>query len=341
MREDRIDFIRFIGLSMVIFAHVSPPKLLFQLRNFDVPLLVMVSGMSFQLSYKGGAYKTYVWKRIKRLIFPTWFFLTCYFLTLLILDFNVADLNISKVATSYLLLHGIGYVWIIRVFFLVALVSPLIFSLDKRLKGDISYLTILIALFGVYEVCRYSLMPYMESVFLNFLSQQLFYLLPYSLIFAFGVRISKLTATTKIMLCMNVFAIFVGAALFLNFQKGHFVSTQYYKYPPSTYYVSYALLVSIFIDLTSQKLWAIIKERKQIKNIILFVAQNTIWIYLLHIPFVKFLQMNFIFKYVVVFSSSAALVWLQVKAVNSCLLPRIPNKKVRNNIRTLLTGQIF
>ena len=47
MREDRIDFLRFIGLSMVIFAHVGPPKLLFQLRNFDVPLLVIISGMAF------------------------------------------------------------------------------------------------------------------------------------------------------------------------------------------------------------------------------------------------------------------------------------------------------
>ncbi|SFK21637.1 hypothetical protein SAMN04488079_106193 [Methylophaga sulfidovorans] len=47
MRDHRIDLLRFIGLSMIIFAHVGPPSILFQLRNFDVPLMVLISGMSY------------------------------------------------------------------------------------------------------------------------------------------------------------------------------------------------------------------------------------------------------------------------------------------------------
>ena len=236
------------------------------------------------------------------------------------------------------MLYGIGYVWIIRVFFLVALVAPLISAVDKMIKNNMLYLTLLLLLFGLYEVCRYCLTPYMQSDFFKFFSQQLFYLFPYSILFALGVRISKLSATTKNLLCMAFFVVFVGIALFFYFQMGHFVSTQRYKYPPSVYYISYALLVSIFLDLVSQKLWAMIRGNKQIKYVILFISQNTIWIYLLHIPFVKFLQMNFVFKYCIVFLSSAVLVWVQVKVVNSLLLPQISSKKTKNNIRALLTG---
>ncbi len=47
MRDTRIDFLRFVGLIMIIFAHVNPPAVLFQLRNFDVPLMVLISGVSF------------------------------------------------------------------------------------------------------------------------------------------------------------------------------------------------------------------------------------------------------------------------------------------------------
>ena len=51
MRDNRIDILRTTGLAMIILAHVYPPPLLFHLRNFDVPLMVLLSGMSFVLSY--------------------------------------------------------------------------------------------------------------------------------------------------------------------------------------------------------------------------------------------------------------------------------------------------
>lgn len=323
---------------MVIFAHVGPPKILFQSRNFDVPLLVIVSGMAFHLSHNCVSYSAYVWKRIKRLIFPTWIFLTFYFLILFVSGSNSSDLTFKTIAGSYLLLQGIGYVWIIRVFFLVALVAPLISSADKMIKSNMLYLIMLLLLFGIYEVCRYYLTPYMQNGFFKFLSQQFFYLFPYSLIFAFGVRISKLAVTTKSFLGVVFFVVFFGSALFFYFQMGHFVSTQYYKYPPSAYYLLYALFVSIFLDLASQKMWAVIRTKTQIKNVILFISQNSIWIYLLHIPFVKLLQMNFVLKYCIVVLTATVLVLVQVNAVNHLLLPQISSKRTKKNIRTILTG---
>lgn len=78
-RDNRIDLLRFIGLAMIILAHVSPPDIVFQGRNFDVPLMVIVAGLSFQVSYRYESYISYLWKRIKRLLFPVWLFLSIVF----------------------------------------------------------------------------------------------------------------------------------------------------------------------------------------------------------------------------------------------------------------------
>lgn len=49
-RDVTIDLLRFIALTCIIIAHINPSPLLFQLRNFDVPLMVFLSGVSFRIS---------------------------------------------------------------------------------------------------------------------------------------------------------------------------------------------------------------------------------------------------------------------------------------------------
>lgn len=76
-RDLYIDFLRFIGISLIILAHVEAPSGITQFRSFDVPLMVFVSGLSF--STKGGGFWKYVWKRVKRLCIPVYLFLTILF----------------------------------------------------------------------------------------------------------------------------------------------------------------------------------------------------------------------------------------------------------------------
>lgn len=121
MGNEKIDLLRFIGLAMIIFAHVNPPSILLQLRTFDVPLMIIVSAMSFSLGYKDEPYIQYLWKRIKRLVFHVWIFLTGYFLTILIFSPSAKVLNFKTLFDSYFFFGGIGYVWIIRIFILLAL----------------------------------------------------------------------------------------------------------------------------------------------------------------------------------------------------------------------------
>lgn len=39
-RDLYIDFLRFIGISLIILAHVEAPSGITQFRSFDVPLMV-------------------------------------------------------------------------------------------------------------------------------------------------------------------------------------------------------------------------------------------------------------------------------------------------------------
>ena len=120
-----------------------------QIRNFDVPLMVIISGFlafdSYKRSMKGSSsIFNYYWKRISRLLIPTWIFLISYF-TLVFLFSLITKGNypysFSAVLRSFLLLDGIGYVWIIRVYLICSFLTPIFFiSIIKsnQAKGNSS-----------------------------------------------------------------------------------------------------------------------------------------------------------------------------------------------------------
>ena len=86
-RNYNYDFLKFVGISCVILAHTGVHGLIFQLRNFDVPLLVLLSGISFAeySSTNFQSYKEYILKRFIRLVVPTWIFLAFYNIAIFLL----------------------------------------------------------------------------------------------------------------------------------------------------------------------------------------------------------------------------------------------------------------
>jgi fucose 4-O-acetylase-like acetyltransferase len=338
LRNYQIDLLRFIGLAMIILAHVEPPDLIFQLRNFDVPLMVLVSGMSFGLAFKRESYLQYIWKRVKRLIFPVWIFLTLYFLIIFLLKSSLEDLSYQLIMDSYLFIEGIGYVWIIRVFVLVALIAPLIYSFDKNTQSNSSYFVKLLFVLLAYEVCRYFSMPYITEGFGRHISLIIFYMIPYSVLFAIGLRLPKISSKETHRLFWFFLMVFVGLYCLLRFQTGNFVPTQAYKYPPSIYYLSYAIAVSVFLWIVSGGIWKQIEKSKIISNAILFIAQNSIWVYLWHIPLIKIIHADFAVKYVSVFVVSTCIVLFQVWLVNNVLVRLTTSIKIKKNLKIMLTG---
>ena len=44
-RDVTVDILKTVGIISIILAHVNPPNAITQLRNFDVILLVILSGI--------------------------------------------------------------------------------------------------------------------------------------------------------------------------------------------------------------------------------------------------------------------------------------------------------
>lgn len=317
-RNQFIDFLRFVGLALIIFAHVQPPSILFQIRNFDVPLMVLVSAMSFSLSYKPNrSYGAYIWSRIKRLVFPVWIFLTIYFAGIYVFDAKNADLNTETILTSYALVGGIGYVWVVWVFLLVALTAPFIYK-QHLTKTDPVFISAIVALYVAYEICLFYTRPYIEGLWLGS-ALVVYYLLPYSLIFALGLKIPHFSAQKNLMILALSLVTFVVLAVYLYLQNGHLVATQHYKYPPTAYYLSFALFMCMCLWLVGERIWQIVQILSPVKKTILFIAQNSLWVYFWHIPFVEFLHLNFILEYVIAFSAATVITVIQVRIAEANL----------------------
>jgi len=342
LRNERIDFLRFLGLCMIILAHVDPSDGLFQLRNFDVPLMVLISGVSFGLSYKGEPYGSYVWKRVKRLLLPVWIFLTGYYLVLYLTEFPTPLPDKTKVIATFMLL--IGYVWIIRVFLLVALLSPFIYKQHTTAKTPRRYFILLAAVFVVNELLLWQARPYLETRLGQLLGEAAFSILPYAVLFGLGLRLPSMTKRQLVGSAAFFTALFGVLAFLFAQDAGRFVQTQDFKNPPSMYYFSYALAVSFVAWLTGDFFVAVFQKVK-LYGVVKFIAQNSFWIYLWHIPFLDVYHGPWIkgqpgagFKYTCVFLTSALIVLVQVNLVRKVILPRLKSKDVQKNVNILFTG---
>lgn len=324
MRDDKLDMLRFVGLAMVILAHVDAPQIIWQLRNFDVPLLVLVSGVTFGLHRANDPYLSYVWKRVKRLLFPAWMFLTAYFLLQYTTGYPIPLPDARNLARSYLLLTGVVNVWIIRVFLLIALVAPALVQLNRHVPSHARYCFLLGAMYVGYELVRLATQTYVGSIAGEIFESTVLYLIPYALVFAVGLRLPALPKNHVQGLTVGAFALFCAVGAVLYATSGHFVFTQEFKYPPALYYLSYALGVSGVLWLLADVLMATIKESSLSKPI-LFVGQNSLWIYLWHMPLVDMVHLPFYWKYPIVFAGASLVTLVQVQFVRQYVMPRVTN----------------
>lgn len=337
MRDEKLDVLRFIGLAMIILAHVNPSPWLFQLRNFDVPLMVLVSGVAFGLSYRKEAYHSYVWKRVKRLLLPAWVFLTVYFFVMYLFSVPKPLPDVEKVWESFLLMKGIGYVWIIRVFLLVALIAPFVLNFNDRVKSNWGYFVIVAVLYGLYELTLHYVQPSLTSAFGIFIQNTLFYVIPYGIIFSLGLRFMNLPSLQLIAPAFLFALVFAMIAIGLYWKAQEIVYTQAFKYPPQLYYLSYALAVSLIV-------WCLVDWfMPYLKILILypvieFIARNSLWAYLWHIPFVDLFWFEYYYKYPLVFACACIMTYIQVFLVSSVLIPTLKNQALKKNIKLIFTG---
>ncbi len=290
-KEIVIDILKVIGLLLIILAHISTNPIINQIRSFDVPLLVIISGMLSVKSFnKCTNVKEYYKKRVARLLIPTYIFIILYFLLVKVLKMFVGDFSYktdwNSVIRSFLLMDGIGYVWIIRVYLLTALSTPLLIKMKEKLNTKI-YFSILILIYILYE---FTFIIFGNSNY--FLQYILYYIIPYGIILAIGIEISDNKVNNKKIqnvICIS-FGIIYLICIAVNMAiKGEFVYTSQFKYPPRIYYISYAIFVSILLIILISKI-KIYKLSEKFVYITRFISRHSLWIYFWHVIYISLLQ---------------------------------------------------
>lgn len=274
-RIEYIDFLKFIGLTGIIIAHVGSPNWLMMLRSFDVPLMVIISSLlaSYSIQKYNNDTKSilkYCISRFKRLVLPTWFFLTFYFILKIII--TKQNMGIKYYLASFLLTrYGIGCVWIVLIYLYSALLIPLYRKMGYNIKSVIVILSIYI----VYELLYFFEIGTTNRI----IDTTFFYIVPYGLLTFVGYNYEKKDNKKKIILISIYFILFVFLAYYYYLKTGSLQLVQIAKYPPRAYYLSYGLLCSsILLFICSKYNFKIYNNR-----IICYISKHSMSIYLWHI----------------------------------------------------------
>ena len=275
-----IDFLKFIGLTGIIIAHTGPPNWVFMLRNFDVPLMVILSSILASRSFakysetRSSAIDYYV-SRIKRLVIPTWIFLVFYFSYSFVVTGQRA--STKYYVDSFLLTrYGIGYVWIILIYLYSAMLTPIFARLKLSRKGFI----IVCATYILYEIAYFYKLGLNGSGFIkDFIDTTFYYIIPYGVLTYLGYNYFKMKNRTKLIIALVSFIVFISLAVYYQSALGSFQLVQIAKYPPRIYYLGYGIGCSFALLILCKK-----KHLKLYENrVIRFISSHSMWIYLWHI----------------------------------------------------------
>jgi fucose 4-O-acetylase-like acetyltransferase len=121
-------------------------------------------------------------------------------------------------------------------------------------------------------------------------------------------------------------------------ETGNLVPTQAHKYPPTLYYFSYALTISLAAWLVSGRCSNLLEKFGTAKAIVLFAAQNSIWIYLWHIPLVKLIQGSYTIKFMLVLAIACLITFIQVWTVHNLIPKVLKHSASQEKIKMVLTG---
>ena len=329
-RDQRIDFLRFFGALLVMLAHTEPPEWLFQLRNFGTPLLIVVSALSVAVVFRDKALQPWPFlrRRLVKLTLPAWTFLTIFFgvaFAFSIVRGKAFPFSAHDVLTSYTFDSGIGYVWIFKIYVTIALLTPWLLRFKARVRDKSTYFAILIVTYVVYEALVWLLDINVHSARMLAFADNIVVVLPYAILFAYGLQLDELPEGQVMAITLVALLVFLVLACVKFIHEGHFVATQGYKYPPTIYYLSYAVCCLNAIYLVARSALIVRLPARPIA----WLSSNLLWIYLWHILglfawdallgpaqgrlLVSCLKLAFVLAF------SVTLTWLQKRAIERWL----------------------
>lgn len=324
-----IDFIKVIGIAAIILAHVNPPNILFTIRSFDVPLMVIMSSLLAKKSYqkfdKSGRFPgLYIWERIKRLVIPTWIFLIIYFAVELLLTKMFREW--SYYAYSFgLTMYGIGYVWVILIYIYSALLVPLFYKIKPGIVSSI----VIALIYIIYEVAYYNRLGTDNRVILT----TIYYIIPYGVITYLGFNYTSFSKLTKRIIMIISFALFLGMGIYYRYIYGYFHTTQIAKYPPRIYFIGFGVGVSFLLLGLCERFSLKLYELKIVK----FISKNSLWIFLWHILVLQLyavlrLPEKWYVKYLIVFAAALLITFVVESVKHLCVKLSKTLKEEKSNI---------
>lgn len=274
-RDAIVDRLRILGIFLVILAHCPIPDYVFEVRQFDVAMLVMISGMSYLLSCRRHVeekWTTYVWRRFKRLVLPVWALLTVYFVFFYFVFHNTFSWRF--ILESFALTQsGVMFVWIFRVFFTTALLNPFLRRLSDRLT-----INWLILLLPVFFLLNDFLFLMVTTIFPGLIGKLFSYLISYTVGYALlsltGMCLYRAKTMRRWILFTEFFFVWLICALL--FRGG---SMQAFKNPPQLYYVSYGIWMTCALYGLGKTMIGKIPAHSAAA----FLSKQAMTIYLMHI----------------------------------------------------------
>ena len=269
-RDYSIDWLKTIGTLCIFLAHVDAPFWLNEIRGFDVPLMVFLSGMLAEGSLtRSSNISSYVVKRIKRLVIPTWIFLMFFYLCMAAVN-QLPD--IETIIKSFLFQRdgGIaGYTWIIWIYIICSVITP--FLIKEKQQCLVLYIPLLIT----FEImCCYT--QWTENRLMYY---TLFTIIPYGIFLVYVINFNRHTIkyNTKFAIIIGIIHVVYSVILYEKYSV--YVPIGDYKYPARFYYFSYAIPIITFLYLTIKGS----RLNEMHAPLIVFISRNSLWIYLWHI----------------------------------------------------------
>lgn len=312
-RDGYVDFLRALGLLLLIGVHVNAPEWYKPLRSFDVPLMVFISSLCYK-PLRGG-YLAYGMKRFKRIYTPVFIFLTLFFIGATILHFVVGTptFSIWQTVGSYLLLNSpsIGYVWIMRVFLLMALIIPVIDHLLQKAK----YCVVVLSIFGliIVQIILIDLISLINDKAIKFIMEEIMlYAVGYSPLAILGLKIRTFSYRN-----LWIFITITGL-LILGYvgSNGWIFNPNKFKYPPGCLYLLYGLFSSGLLWSVKDLISPLIRSQG-----FTYLSRNSMWIYLWHIVPVylitpiDWIDNTWVLRYMIVVFVAIGLYWTYSKFI--------------------------
>lgn len=216
-------------------------------------------------------------------------------------------------ACSYMLINTntIGYVWIIKVFLLVMLLTPYLLFLNNKLTNRSWWLLICSLLLAIESIaCVLPILKNSNKYIYYIIYEIVPFSIAYTIPFMFGLRFRNVHSKV-IMLISSLFVAFFICLFIIN----RFELAPQYKYPPRAIFIIYGVVSSLFLWLSLQNLSRLVNN-----GVSLFCGQHTIWIYIWHIPMIAIINHYFkdvwFARYILVYVSSIICFYIQYKIVN-------------------------